>query len=158
MIAPGGYLFRGKGVWLQRKWSSGHVARTRADSPPKSGAEEAGLPRVFLNLLLVPPAVLMAGCLVVTHQDRVIREDEPRVAVEFESHDGMVQFYRTVSRRSDNGARERGRTSFNIPFIVSANTRKVLARSAFFNDQVRIADINGDGTLSDTEVWAYGGR
>ena len=109
-------------------------------------------------LLLPVAAVLSSGCLVTTHEDKVIREDEPRQAVQFETDEGMMQFHSAVNRRSDSGARERGRSSFNIPFIVSANTRKVLARSAFFNDQVRIADINGDGKLTDAEVWAYDGR
>jgi hypothetical protein len=111
-----------------------------------------------MTAIFVPAVLLTAGCLVTTHEDKVIREDEPREAVVFESDEGMMQFHAAVNRRSDGGARDRGRSSFNIPFIVSANTRKVLSRTAFFNDQMRLADINADGTLSDAEVWAYDGR
>lgn len=110
------------------------------------------------GILFAGSTTLLCGCLVTTHVDKVVREDEPRQAVQFESDDGMMQFHNAVNRRSEQGARDRGRSSVNIPFIVSANTRKVLSRSAFFNDQVRLADIDANGTLSDAEVWAYDGR
>lgn len=113
---------------------------------------------ITITAVLVPAAILASGCLVTTHEVKLVREDEPRQAVAFESDEGMTQFHAAVNRRSDRGGRERGRSSFNIPFIVSANSRKVLSRTAFFNDQVVLADINADGTLSDAEVWAYDGR
>lgn len=113
---------------------------------------------IIVIAALAVMATLAAGCLLTTHETKLVREDEPRQAVAFESDEGMTEFHAAVNRRADRGARERGRSSFNVPFIVSANTRKVLSRTAFFNDQVRLADINADGTLSDVEVWAYDGR
>lgn len=111
-----------------------------------------------LCLSFAASALLMGGCLVTTHRDRVIREDEPPVPVKFESEEGMVQFHAAVNRRGTREARERARSSFNIPFIISSNTRHVLSRPAFFNDQVLVADVNADGTLSDAEVSAYLGE
>lgn len=114
--------------------------------------------RRFIGLLIGFAAWLpLGGCLITTHRDRVVRQDEPRQQVRFESDQGMVDFRNAVRRRGLDGARERGRSSFNLPFIISANHRDVLSWPAFFNDQVRLADFDGDGTISDAEAAAYAG-
>lgn len=99
----------------------------------------------------------LGGCLITTHRDHVVRKDEPRRQVNFESDQGLVDFHNAVHRRGVGGARERGSSSFNLPFIISANERNVLSWPAFFNDQIRLADFDGDGVISDAEVAAYAG-
>ena len=108
-------------------------------------------------LLALLSCLLLGGCLVTTSGTRVIRKDEQRQSVAFESDQGLLDFNTALRQRDSAGARHRGRSSFNIPFIISANSRHVLGRSAYFNDQVRIADVDADGVLSDAEVFAYVG-
>ncbi len=112
----------------------------------------------FLLLPLSASAVLAAGCLITTSGTRLVRKNEQRQPIEFESEAGLIEFNNAVQRRGTAGARNRGRSSFNLPFLVSADRRHVLSWPAYFNDQVQLADVNADGLLSDAEVTAYVGN
>ena len=111
--------------------------------------------RLLFACLLPLAATCAGGCLLVATGDKTIRANEPRTNVAFASDDGLLQFQGYVNRHNDRDAREAGEGSLVIPFITYIEQRKVISKDAFFNDQVRAADVNGDGTLSDAEVRAF---
>lgn len=105
--------------------------------------------------LLATASLLLGGCLINAHGDRIIRRDDTRVDAFFESEEGLIDFQSTVRRRMTHGNRYLGRSEFFIPFIIEIDQDRILSRTAFYNDQVEFADLNGDGQLSDAEVTAY---
>ena len=110
--------------------------------------------RVFL---LVPLAFCAAGCLIISDDDKVVRRKEPRTVVRFESDAGMLRFVGHFNRHSGRDERSLGEGSLMIPFIAAINQERVLAKNAYYNDQVEAADVDANGTLSDAEVNAFVG-
>ena len=100
-------------------------------------------------------AVGSGGCLINAEGERIVRRSEDRKAVEFESERGLIDFQQTVRRRNTRLSRYEGEGSFAVPFIIAVDQTRILSENAFYNDQVRAADVNADGTLSDAEVRAY---
>jgi hypothetical protein len=68
----------------------------------------------------------------------------------------MTTFVNAVNSRYP-GERDMGRSFFGIPFIIGASSHSVLSENAYFNAQVKRADLNDDGTISDAEARAYAG-
>ena len=108
----------------------------------------------MLALLALPTA----GCLINAGGDAIVRRSEHRQTVNFESERGLIDFQTAVRRRGDENGRYLGDSKFAIPFLIDVDQRRVLSENAFYNDQLKTADVNGDGTLSDAEVRAYAGN
>ena len=113
--------------------------------------------RLLFACLAPLAATCAGGCLFVATGDKTIRADEPRTNIAFASDEGLLQFQGYVNRHNGRADRGAGEGSLVIPFITYVEQRKIVAKDAFFNDQVRAADVNGDGTLSDAEVKAFVG-
>ena len=111
--------------------------------------------------LLVGPVAVCAlaggGCLVNSATTKVLEPDAPRMSVKFQSETGMAAFQKAAENRYRAGGGERGSGSFAIPFVVAAAETRVLSENAFYNTQVRKADVDGDGSISDAEARVYAG-
>ena len=100
-------------------------------------------------------AATSAGCLFSSTGERIVRPDEGRRTVAFESEQAMIDFQSAARLRDTYGARRQGEHQVAIPFILLVDETRVLSESAFYNDQIAAADLDGDGTLTDAEVRAY---
>ena len=112
------------------------------------------------GLLVVPLvgcAMAAGGCLINSASEKVIEPDAPRTTVNFESEKAMASFQKAVNNRYRSGGGERGSGAFAIPFVIAVAEKRVLSENAFYNTQVRNADVNGDGTISDAEARVYAG-
>jgi hypothetical protein len=121
-----------------------------------------GLRRNTLRVgLLVAPLALCAvaggGCLINSSNEKVLEPDAPRTSVQFESEKAMAAFQKETQNRYRAGGGERGSGAFAIPFVIAASEKRVLSENAFYNTQVKKADVNGDGTISDVEARVYAG-
>jgi hypothetical protein len=134
-----------------------------------TGAAHLGRPMIMRGLhrkllrfgLLVAPlaafAVAGGGCLINSASEEVIEPDAPRTSVQFESEKGMGAFQKEAENRYRSGGGERGSGAFAIPFVIAVSEKRVLSENAFYNTQVRKADVNGDGAISDAEARVYAG-
>jgi hypothetical protein len=114
--------------------------------------------RLFWVVTVLVCATGLTGCLTVFSKTEVIRSEEPRPAVQFESPKAASVFYEELDRRS----RSVGEAFFGIPFITLYKKDTVLSDNAFFGDQVRECDSNHDGLITELEARIYarknGGR
>ena len=94
------------------------------------------------------------GCLVLRSRNHVIRENEARRVMRFQSVGAQRQFQ---AHSLDAKARRKtgSRRFFAIPFVVFNNESSVLSENAYYNDEAARCDTNGDGLLSDFEVAEY---
>jgi hypothetical protein len=112
------------------------------------------------GLLVVPLAacaIAGGGCLINSASREVIEPNAPRTAVNFESEKAMATFQKEVKHRYRAGGGEQGSGAFAVPFVMAVSETRVLSENAFYNTQVRNADVNGDGTISDAEARVYAG-
>ena len=109
-------------------------------------------------LALAAAALPLSGCLIMSDNERVVGANDTRQTVEFASEEGFVTFYNAVRRNNTRGNRDLGESSLAIPFLLASNTERRLSYNAYHNNQIQIADVNGDGLLSDLEVRAYAGE
>ena len=111
--------------------------------------------------MLVAPLAVCAiaggGCLINSASEKVIEPDAQRMSVQFESEKGMAAFQKEANSRYRAGGGERGSGALAIPFVIAAAEKRVLSENAFYNTQVRKADVNGDGMISDAEARVYAG-
>jgi uncharacterized protein YceK len=107
---------------------------------------------VLLSLLLVP---VMAGCATVySRQDR-IRTGEERLKISFESEAASSWFHRGMDQARLHKGTVADRTVLAVPFITLYRRESVLSDNAFFNDQVRRCDVNGDLKITEAEARVY---
>lgn len=116
------------------------------------------LQRLPLALFVATLPAVAGGCLIMSSNEKIVGVDDPRVPVDFESDDGFVTFHQAVRRHDTESARRLGESDIAIPFILASSTERQLSDNAYFNRQVKSADVNDDGVLSDLEVRAYAGR
>lgn len=102
--------------------------------------------------------LLLAGCgihLIEASGEKVVGQDEKRVTVDYESEQAMETFAEAVADRYPHD-KNLGSSSFKIPFLVHVrDERRTLSRNAYFNDQVDVADLNSDDTISEAEARIY---
>lgn len=87
-------------------------------------------------------------------RERIVREDEQRYPVRFQSACARWQFQKYAldkDARQKNGANAK----FVVPFVVRVSDSSKLSENAYYNDQVVSCDANRDGLLSDDEVAEY---
>ena len=111
--------------------------------------------------MLVGPLAICAlaggGCLINSSRTKVIEPDAPRMSVQFQSETAMAAFQKAAENRYRTGGGERGSGAFAIPFVIAASETRVLSENAFYNTQVRKADVDGDGSISEAEARVYAG-
>jgi hypothetical protein len=107
--------------------------------------------RLFSVLTAVVGMTSLSGCLTVFSKTEVIRSEEQRPAVQFESSKAASVFYEELDRRSHTV----GGSYFGIPFITLYAKETVVSDNAFFADQVRECDTNHDGLITELEARIY---
>lgn len=100
-------------------------------------------------------AVLAAcpGCLITHHSTKVIRRDEARRPVRFES-DAALQAFN--ARAAEQKAAETNQARvLAIPFLLWWSRLDAKSDSAHFNDETSACDADGDGLITEAEALAY---
>jgi hypothetical protein len=116
---------------------------------------------VRLGLRFAPVAACViagGGCLINSASKKVVEPDAPRMSVEFQSETAMANFQKEVNNRYLAGGGEQGSGALAVPFVIAASETRVLSENAFYNTQVRKADVNGDGSISDAEARVYAAK
>lgn len=95
-----------------------------------------------------------SGCLFAHNSTNVVRSDELRRSVRFESPVAREAF---SARAFNDKVREKATQSkfFAIPFLFWYSRTDTLSDNAFYNDQVAACDANHDGVISVEEALAY---
>ena len=98
----------------------------------------------------------LPGCLFNSKSDTIVEPDAPRQAVTFESDAGMHRFHDAVQRRYHSEKVESS-SEFAIPFLLDVESRRITSENAYWNAQVKKADIDQNGIISDAESHTYNG-
>jgi hypothetical protein len=107
-----------------------------------------------LRYLIIVVVLGCSGCLLNHSQKRVIREDERRMHVHFESPSAAESFNK-VANSEDMRKANGSSSSFGIPFVVGLSHEAVPSQNAFYNDQVTRCDANSDGFISNEEAQSF---
>jgi hypothetical protein len=94
---------------------------------------------------------LLPGCLTLFSKTEVVRGEEPRRPVRFESTQAAEEFQRAVKDKSSS----LGGTHMGIPFITLYSRDRQLSDSAHFNDCVLRCDTDQDGTITLAEARVF---
>jgi len=109
-------------------------------------------PQVLLVLACLP---LNAGCLVCYDRIDIVRREEEAQQVAFESEAAERLFADSLEKRRETSGQEESSQDLTIPLLLAWRKSQKRSDAAFFNDQVKTCDRDGNRFLSDTEVAAY---
>lgn len=101
--------------------------------------------------------VTIPGCLFVRHSTNVVRQDEQRRPVQFESESAKNIFQAGVVKMSDHKEGSNPHV-VAIPFLCWYSRVDVPSDNAVYNDQVAACDSNGDGLIATSEAQLFGER
>lgn len=91
------------------------------------------------------------GCLTLFSKVEVIRGDEQRIPVRFETTKAARLFYDKCAGCD----KKVGGTCFGVPFITFFSNQTTVSDNAVFNDQLRICDTDQDGFVTEHEALIY---
>ncbi|MBX9583921.1 MAG: hypothetical protein K2X87_26785 [Gemmataceae bacterium] len=94
--------------------------------------------------------VLLPGCLTLFSKTEVVRADETRRPVRFESPAAADTFHKALKDKDNGGSL--GGTCFGVPFVTLYARHKKLAENARFNDAVGRCDTDQDGLITQHEA------
>jgi len=100
-------------------------------------------------LVLFTSCAIANGCLVISGGVDFIRTEEQRNRVKFENVQAWRTFYDSVGKVE---AKEEESSGFFIPFILLRTHQNDYSFNAVFNDQAAIADIDGNGEITEMEA------
>ena len=89
------------------------------------------------------------GC--ISHQETVHRDGQ-RLPISFETDAAARTFYEAVEKVRASSRPTESKTEFHIPVIFSHKITTVNAPHQVFNESVRRADTNQDGTITEKEA------
>jgi hypothetical protein len=100
----------------------------------------------------VASLALLPGCLTLFSKTEVVRGEEPRRPIRFDSPGAAEEFQKAVKDKSA----ALGGTHMGIPFVTFYSKQRQLSDSAHFNDCVLRCDTDQDGvvTLAEARVFA----
>lgn len=101
--------------------------------------------------LAVAAISVMPGCLTLYSKTEVVRGEEPRRPVAFESPQAAETFYKAMKDKSAS----LGGTEVCVPFITLYSRERQLSDSAHFNDCVDRCDTNRDGMITLVEATIF---
>lgn len=124
-----------------------------SQNAPLVTATQRCLIRVMVGLALLTTS---GGCLITHSKRSVVRQEEARQRVEFESPFAQQAF---LQRALDEEARHRNKSehSFAVPFLIGLSYTSELSENAYYNDQLVTCDANSDGLISNAEAAAFAG-
>lgn len=105
------------------------------------------LPAALATLLLA--AVTGPGC--ISHEETV-RIHEERLPITFETDTAARTFYEAVEKLRTSASPSNSKTEFGIPIILSHKVTTVNGPHQVFNEGVRRADTDRDGTITEKEA------
>lgn len=107
--------------------------------------------RLAFALLLLP---FVSGCITLFSKTEVVRSQEDRRPVTFDTPEANQIFHEAVAERSGyvGGAYVGG------PFVTLYHRAKLLSENAKFNDGVTRADTNRDGVITEFEARTFATR
>jgi hypothetical protein len=108
-------------------------------------------PRILAAGLAVVSISIMPGCLTLYSKKEVVRGEEVRRPITFESAQAAEIFQKAMKDKSPS----LGGTDISIPFITLYSRERELSDSAFFNDCVIRCDTNQDGIITMTEAQIF---
>lgn len=92
--------------------------------------------------------VLLPGCLTLFSKTDIVRSEETRRPVKFESVEAAETFNKVVKDQDGN----LGGAYFGVPFITLYHRDRKLSETAKFNDAVARCDTDQDGTITAQEA------
>ena len=102
--------------------------------------------------LLFSVVPLLSGCVVMDGGMRVAIDESSRLPVQFEDRASFEAFHEGLARSSRDDYTDV--SGFGIPFV-AFSARAVFHETHHFNAQVRMTDVDRDGTISSEEAAAY---
>jgi len=102
-------------------------------------------------LLIVSPA--LPGCLTLCNKTEVVRSEEARREVTFESPAVAEKFIKVAKL---DKAKQVGGTYASVLYLTLYSREEFLAENAKFNDAVAKCDNNHDGVITAKEVEEFG--
>ncbi len=105
------------------------------------------LPAALAALLLA--AVTGPGC--ISHEETV-RIHEERLPITFETDTAARTFYEAVEKLRTSASPSNSKTQFGIPMILSHKVTTEYGPHQVFNEGVRRADTDRDGTITEKEA------
>jgi hypothetical protein len=91
------------------------------------------------------------GCLTIYSKTEVIRGDEARRPIRFESALAAHHF----NTHMEDQSAQLAHSHLSLPFVTFYSRQQVLSDNAFFNDQVGKCDTDQDGVISLEEAKVY---
>ena len=104
--------------------------------------------RARLAVAAVGLLALAPGCLTLFSKTEVIRGEEPRRPIRFESAEAADTFNSAMKWKS----KSMGGTHMGVPFVTLYSKDRQLSESAHFNDCVLRCDTDQDGTITLAEA------
>jgi hypothetical protein len=115
--------------------------------------------RFIAILLILISLVFSSGCLFVYNGDKVIRKNEVKRSVQFESEEASRIFYEKFKANLCSCQnRDSSHESVVIPFIMATNTNTKLSEAGCYNDALTACDIDSNNTITMAEVQFYSQR
>lgn len=105
--------------------------------------------RFAAAVFAVAALVFLPGCLTLFSKTEVVRGEEPRRPVRFESTEAAEEFNRAVKWKSKASL---GGAHVGVPFVTLYSRQRQLSESAHFNDCVARCDTDQDGTITLAEA------
>ena len=142
-----------RGARLGQRAISSSPARSRFELNACRVPESLGAVMTFRTFLPVTAGVLLGlgglGC--ISHQETVHRDGQ-RLPISFETDAAARTFYEAVEKIRESSTPTESKTEFHIPVIFSHKITTVNGPHQVFNESVRRADTNQDGTITEKEA------
>lgn len=108
----------------------------------------------LVRLLLAVALWPCTGCITLYEKTEVVRAEEQKLPVRFESGKASYKFHEELKRRHNcvEG------TWLGVPFVTFYRKTKALSENAFFNEQVRTCDTDQDSLVTEHEALVYAGE
>ena len=92
------------------------------------------------------------GCSSLIYHQKTVHRDEQRLPISFETDAAARTFYEAVEKVRASSRPTESKTEFHIPVIFSHKITTVNAPHQVFNESIRRADTNQDGTITEKEA------
>lgn len=107
--------------------------------------------RLAAAVFAVASLALLPGCLTLFSKTEVVRGEEPRRPIRFESQQSAEEFNQATKDKSAG----LGGTRLGVPFVTLYAKSRQLSDSAHFNDCVTRCDTDQDGVITLVEARVF---
>lgn len=110
------------------------------------------MPRLPRRVAAVAAALVVpTGCLTLYSKTEVVRAEEPRRPVRFETPEAAASFQTSLNKQTGKV----GSTYLGVPFVTLYSASKELSESARWNEAVACCDADQDGVITAPETAAF---